>query len=127
MKEQDLTVIKSRTLLLKNGVRSSEVLLADQEGGDSYLTFELRYVGENAPGITDWTTSDPHHAAFTIDVRPNAITRPGEPIFIGTYGAKNLPLYLGFVVQPQIGDSGEHETTITFYIRKEVTDGSDKQ
>lgn len=127
MNEKDLVVIKSRTLLLKSGAQSSEILLADQEGGDSFLTFELRNIGDTASGGTDWTVSDPHHASFIIDIRPNAITRPQEPILIGTYGAKNAPLYLGFVVQPQIGDSGEHETTITFYIRKEVTDGSYKQ
>lgn len=127
MREQDLTVIKSRTLMLKNGVRSSEVLLADPKGGDSYLTFELKHVGENDPGITDWTVTDSHHAAFIIDVRPNAITRPVAPICIGIYGANNVSLYLGFVVQPQIGDTGEHEVTITFYTGKEVTDGSNKQ
>lgn len=119
MREQDLTVIKSRTLLLKDGVRSSEVLLADADGGDSYLTFELRYVGENAPGVTDWTTSDPHHAAFIIEVRPNAITRPEEPILIGSYGNPGKPLYLNFVVQPQIAQTGEHETTVFFCVGKE--------
>ena len=127
MTEKDLTVIKSRNLVLKEHERSSEVLLADPEGGDSYLSFELRYVANDAAGFTDWTVIDPHHAAFIIDVRPNAITRPTEPILIGTYGAANYPLYLGFVVQPQIGQSREHEVTISFYINKENIDGADKQ
>lgn len=126
MREQDLEIIKSRQLFLRNGVRSSEVLLADPDGGDSYLTFEIRHIGENAPGITDWTTTDSHHAAFVIDARPNAITRPESPIYIGTYGANNRPLYLGFVIQPQIGQSEEHEATITFYLGKEVADGANK-
>jgi len=127
MTEQDLTVIKNRTLVLKEREKSSEILLADPEGEDSFLSFELRYVSDSASGYTDWSVSDPHHAAFLIDVRPNAITRPNKPILIGTYGKNNYPLFLGFVVQPQIGHSGEHEVTITFYIGKEEVNGTDKQ
>lgn len=125
MTEKELTVIKSRTLILKEREKSSEVLLADPDGGDTYLTFELRYVSESGAGFTDWKVIDSQHASFVIDVRANAITRPNEPILIGTFGKKEYPLYLGFVVQPQIGQTSEHEVTITFYIRKEGANGKD--
>lgn len=124
MNEKDLTVIKSRTLILKERERSSEVLLTDPDGGDTFLTFELRYVPKDSCGVTDWSVRDGQHADFVIDVLPDAITRPNKPILIGTYGKGSHPLYLGFVVQPQIGQTGEHEVTITFYIRKEGADGT---
>lgn len=45
MKEEELTIIKSRPLVLKNGERSSEIVLADNTGdGDMFFTFEIRYV-----------------------------------------------------------------------------------
>lgn len=125
MTDKDLTVIKSRTLILKVRERSSEVLLSDPEGGDTYLTFELRNVPEGSAGYTDWRARDNQHADFTIDIQPNAITRPNAPILIGSYGKESHPLYLGFVVQPQIGQTSEHEVTITFYIGKEGTNGKD--
>ncbi len=121
MKEQDLEIIKSRTLVLKNGEKSGSVVLVDPVGGDMYLPFELKYIGEQSAGTTSLSASDPHHADFVIEVRPNSMTKPTELMLIGTYG-KGTPLYLGFVVQPQI--AGEHNVIITFYKEKEVPDGT---
>ena len=124
MTEQDLEIIKSRPLFLKNGERSSEVILADPEGGNMFFTFELRYAQNKDTGKTRFRVLDSHHAEFVIDTLPEAITKPADFIEIGTYGALNKPLYLGFVVLPQIAQRGEHNVIITFYTRKEVGDGS---
>lgn len=121
MKEQDLEIIKSRTLVLKNGEKSGSVILVDPVGGDMFLTFELKYIGDQDNGITQISTSDSHHADFIIDVRPNSVTKLAELIRIGVYG-EGYPLYLGFVVQPQM--AGEHNVIITFYKGKEVEDGT---
>lgn len=123
MNEQDLEIIKSRSLFLKNGERSSEVVLVDPDGGDMFFTFELRYAEDKNKGKTRLRAIDAHHAEFIIDTLPEAITKPADFIEIGTYGVLNKPLYLGFVVQPQIAQSGEHNVIITFYTRKEVGDG----
>ena len=123
MREQDLEIIKNLQLFLKKAERSGEVVLADPIGGNMYLTFELRYVADGEIGKTNISSSDPHGAEVVIETKPNAITRPTEPIRLGTY--ENIkPLYLGFVVQPQIAQSGEHEVSITFYLEKGVADGS---
>ena len=121
MKEQDLEIIKSRTLVLKNEEKSGSVILVDPIGGDMFLTFELKYIGEQSAGKTSLSSTDPHHADIVIEIRPNSITKPKELIKLGTYG-EDAPLYLGFVVQPQI--AGEHNVIITFYKEKEVTDGT---
>lgn len=119
---QDLDIIKSRTLMLKAGIPSGEVILTDPTG-DMYFTFELRYTEPNAQAKTHLSSTDPLHASVIIETRPNALTEPSEPISIGKYGYEGKPLYLGFVVQPQIADSGQHTVIVTFYIRKEVKDG----
>lgn len=119
MKEEDLTIIKSRPLVLKNGERSSEIVLADNSGdGDMFFTFEIRYVNDVKEGQTTVTVKDKFHASFVIGVMPNAFTRPSDFIRIGSYGAEKKPLYLGFVVQPQIAESGEHNVIVTFYTSK---------
>ena len=111
VKEQELEIIKSRTLVLKAGERSGTVWLVDPEGGDIYLTFELRHIGDHENLSTHFTSPDAHHVDFVIYVRPHSTTRPSELLRIGDYGA-GYPLYLGFVVQPQI--SGEHSVIVTF-------------
>jgi|GEM_PF-1832883 len=124
MTEKDLEIIKSRPLFLKNGERSGEVVLVDPDGGDMFFTFELHYAEDKNEGKTRFRALDAHHAEFVIDTLPDAITKPEDFIEIGTYGASSKPLYMGFVVQPQIAQSGEHNVIITFYTRKEVGDGS---
>ena len=119
-----MIVIKSRTLVLKNGEKSSEVMLADFDGGNMYFTFELRYVENEEAGKTRFSPIDAHHANFLIDTLPNAITKPNSIIEIGTYGKNNTRLFVGYVVQPQIANSGEHNVVITFYTGKEGANGS---
>lgn len=120
---QDLDIIKSRTLVLRVNTPSGEVILTDPAGGDMYFTFELRYTNPNEESKTNLVSHDAYHATVTIDTRPNAITEPEEPIRVGNYGPANKPLYLGFVVQPQIGQSGQHTVIITFYTAKEGNNG----
>lgn len=119
MNIQNLDVIKSRTLFLKKNVPSSEVVLVDPSEGDMYFTFELRYIAQGEKAETRFTSRDAFHADVVIDTRPNAITEPDEPIRIGEYGPERKPLYLGFVVQPQLAQSGQHNVIVTFYTGKE--------
>ena len=121
---QDLDVIKSRTLFMKSGVHSGEVLLVDPGNENMYFTFRLRYTSEGEPGSTQFTARDAQHADVIIDTRPNAITEPSQPIWIGTYGNDKKDLYLGFVVQPQIGTTGLHSVIVTFYTGKEAHHGN---
>lgn len=123
MNIQDLDVIKSRTLFLKKNIPSSEVVLVDPYEGDMYFTFELRYISHGEKAETRFISRDTHHADVVIDTRPNAITEPDVPIEIGSYGPEHKTLYLGFVVQPQIANSGQHNVIVTFYTGKEVRDG----
>ena len=123
MKEQDLEIIKSRTLFLKEGDKSSEIILVDPCNGDMYFTFELKYIEDIVSAKTKLSIKDEHHAELVIDTTPNGITKPENVIELGTYGAENRPLYIGFVIQPQIANSSEHNVIITFYTRKEVKDG----
>lgn len=119
MIESDFTIIKSRSLVLKNGERSRDVVLADSDGdGDMFFTFELRYVKDSSKGATHSIYKGPNRAEFIIEVKPNAFTQPSDLLEIGTYGIEREPLFLGFVVQPQIGNSGMHNVIITFYTRK---------
>lgn len=124
MRFQDLDIIKSRTLVLKKNIPSGEVILTDVSGGDMYFTFVLRYIGQDEKAQTHFKSIDDFHADVEIETRPNAITEPDEPIIIGTYGPDDKPLYLGFVVQPQIANSGQHNVIVTFYTGKEVNSGN---
>lgn len=123
MKEQDLENIKSRQLFLKPGQKSSEVVLADPTG-DMYFTFELNYINDNMQGTTKWSSKGSYSGEFKIDTRPNSVTKPISPIKVGTYGKENKSLYVGFVVMPQIPQTGEHEVTVTFYLGKEDRNGA---
>lgn len=113
---EDLEVIKTRTFFLKEGERSEKILLVDP-AGDMHFTFKLHYT-DGKTNETTFTVANPHLAEFVIDTTPNGITRPLQPIEIGTYGEDEKPLFLGFVVQPQIIQSGEHQVLITFYTGK---------
>ena len=119
MNISDLDVIKSRTLFLRKNEPSGEVILVDPAEGDMYFTFELRYIDPDQKAQTRFTSRDAFHADVVIETRPNAITEPDEPIRFGNYGPDHKPLYLGFVVQPQIAQSGQHNVIVTFYTGKE--------
>lgn len=113
---EELEVIKTRTLFLKAGTRSERILLADP-AGDMYFTFLLRYT-DGDKHETTFRVPTSQLAEFEIGTTPNGITRPLHPIEIGTYGKDRKPLYVGFVVQPQVIQSGEHQVLITFYTGK---------
>lgn len=116
----DLEVIKSRTLLLSVNVPSPEVVLADPEEGSIFFVFELHYIPNDEAGVSRMIPLDEHHAKIEIEIRPDALVEPSKPMRVGTYGANHRPLYLGFAVEPQMGNSGRHNVTITFYVGKEV-------
>ncbi|MBD5181011.1 MAG: hypothetical protein HDS98_00470 [Bacteroidales bacterium] len=121
---QELDIIKSRTLVLKNNIPSGEVILTDPSEGDMYFTFVLKYIDKDAVPRTNFTSVDRFHARVEIETRPNAITEPGQPIPVGTYGPDHKELFLGFVVQPQLANSGQHNVIITFYTGKEAHHGN---
>lgn len=123
MKEQNLEIIKDRTLVLKQGETSNELKLVDPHGDDMFLTFELKYISGEGAGFTRIKAPDSQHANIIIETRPNAVTEPEDYIELGTY-SDGTPLYIGFVVQPQIAQSGLHNVIITFYKGKEVTNGA---
>lgn len=116
MSEQNLELITTRNLFLKEGIQSSEILLKDTDG-DMYFRMTLKYVGDEEDGRTQFEIIDPHHAAFIVETRPNAITRLASPYEIGTYQTDKT-LYFDFTVQPRM-ESGEHEVTVSFYTNKE--------
>ena len=113
---EDLEVIKTRTFFLKAEERSEKILLSDPTG-DMHFTFKLHYT-DNETNETTFNVLNPHLAEFGIDTTPNGITRPLHPIAIGSYGENEKPLFISFVVQPQIIQSGEHQVLVTFYTGK---------
>lgn len=126
MNDKDLEIIKDRQLFLKSGERSTDVVLVDSEGdGDMYFSFELQYTSDENKGKTDVNVLDSHHAHFVIETMPKAVTQPKKLIRIGNYGKDGKPLYVGFLVQPQI--SGEvHSVTISFYVEKGGDNGDNQ-
>lgn len=112
---EDLEVIKTRTFFLRAEEWSEKILLADPTG-DMHFTFKLHYA--NKTNETTFNVLNPHLAEFVIDTTPNGITKPLHPIAIGTYGENDKPLFISFVVQPQIIQSGEHQVLVTFYTGK---------
>lgn len=122
MKKPELEIIKDGTLVLRQGEKSNEVKIDDPNGENMYLSFELRYINDDEHGHTRINAIDSQHAHLVIDTKPNAIVEPTENIKLGTYN-DGTPLYLNFVVQPQIGQSGQHNVIITFLKEKEVKDG----
>lgn len=123
MNEQDLVVIKSRTLTLKERVISDEVVLVDSVGGDMYFMFELRYVPEDTDGRIRFCPIDDFHAKFEIDTYPTAVTEIIAPAYIGTYENK-YDLYCKIVVNEQTPQTGSHNVIITFLRGKEDLHGT---
>ena len=86
MKEQDLEIIKSRTLFLKEGDKSSEIILVDPCNGDMYFTFELKYIEDIVSAKTKLSIKDEHHAELVKDVRNEYILQ-----VTGKVLAKDVP------------------------------------
>lgn len=117
MSEQNLELIKTRTLFLKEGVKSGEIVLVDDIGGNMFFSFLLKYVHEGTEGKTQFQVLDDFHAMVTIETRPSAITKLKEPLEIGTYQQSKV-LYLDVVVEPCTALGEDHNVTISFYINK---------
>ena len=115
MTVQNLELIETRTLFLKRGQPSSDIVLKDDIGGDMYFSLTLEYIGDNEHGKTSLDITDGHHASLTVETRPAAITRLTEPYAIGTY-RDGKTLYLDFTVKPST--AGEHEVNVSFYTNK---------
>lgn len=119
MSEHELELILGSQFLLKDGITSPEVLLHDATGeGDMFFTFTIKHVDQDNVE-TSVSIIDKFHAAFTIETKPDALIRPDEPIKIGTYSDKEYPLYVTFAVFPQITNTGEHNVSVSFLIRRE--------
>lgn len=125
MNEQDLIVIKSRTLVLKNRELSDEVVLTDPVGGDMYFQFELFYVPEDYDGKIRYLPSDDFHAKVEIDTFPTAVTEIASPARIGSYEDK-YPLYFKVVVEEQTQQTERHNVIVTFLRGKEAIYGINK-
>lgn len=110
-----LELIKTRELYLKEGVKSNEVVLVDEVGGDMYFTFTLVYVeGKNTN--THFYAKDNFHADVVIETAPNVTTEWEEPVHIGSY-AKERKLYFDVVVEPRSA-MGKHRVVLSFFISK---------
>lgn len=112
--ERNLEIVNTRSLFLKEGVFSDEIMLADADGdGNMYFRFRLKYISGDASGETSFDIKDAFHADVTIETAPNAATKLPRPYYLGTYG-KDKDLLLNFYVQPR-GAEGLHSVTVTFY------------
>lgn len=118
MNKEDFEKLKDYHLSLKIGEKSPELVLEDLGNETMYFTFELRYIDNIALGKTTLSSVDDTHAELIIETTSNAITKPEKYIEIGTYGSDERPLYIDFIVQPQISETKEHDITIIFYIKK---------
>lgn len=115
--KDELEIIKTRTIFLKAGEFSEDIVLVDKDGdGDIYFTFGLKYV-LSEKSDTHFDIKDAHHAVIEIETKPNAITRLETPYKLGTYG-KDRELLINFIVQPKNADD-THNITITFYATKQ--------
>ncbi|HIY88184.1 MAG TPA: hypothetical protein H9824_05715 [Candidatus Bacteroides pullicola] len=118
MRVEDLELIKTRNLFLKEGAPSGEIVLVDNIGGDMYFTFKLKYVGNSEKeGSTQFNVKDDFHAELVIDTKPFSFTKLKEPLYIGNYqGSKYL--YLDFIVQPCASLGEPHNVIVSFYVNK---------
>lgn len=120
MGEQSLELIKTRTLFLKEGQTSGEIVLVDSnEGdGDMYFTFRLEYIKDDSKGETKFDVIDDHHASMIIETKPYSFTQLDKPLEIGTY-QKSRKLYIGVAVEPCINcEEGQHRVTVSFYTNR---------
>lgn len=125
MSEQMLELIKTRTIFLKEGQTSGEVVLVDGVGGNMYFTFLLKYINKEGTGRTHFGVIDDYHASMTIETKPNSFTQLDEPLEIGTY-QKTRTLYIDVAVEPCMNSEERlHRVTVSFYTNQtnEVKDG----
>ncbi len=118
MSEQSLDLIKTRTVFLKEGELSGEIVLIDDAEGDMYFSILLQYVKNDKDGETNFEVIDGHHATLTIETRPFAFTKMNEPLEIGTY-QNGKKLYLDIIVEPSLALGEAHRVTVNFYTNKE--------
>jgi len=119
MDKHHFDIIDNKELFLKRGETSSEVVIEDKNGENLFLTFKLNYISKTDKGHTHWRVIDEHHGVFEIDTRPNSVTQPSELIEIGTT-EDGKPIFIGFLVQAQIPQTGQHQVTITIYTKQQV-------
>ena len=117
MTEENLDIFATRELFLAEGVTSPEVVVEDENDTNLYLAFRLRYIPDNQPGGTSWSMTDDQHVVFTIETRPNSVTRPGTLIELGEL-EDGTPIFMGFVVQAEIPQTGQHQVNVTLYSKK---------
>lgn len=109
--KQNIEIVQTRTIFLKEGQLSREVVLLDPTG-NMYFSVCLKYISSETVGQTHIEIIDDYHARFTIETRPQAQTGLDAPFQIGSYLGRKL--FFDFVVMPQ-GADGLHNTTLTFY------------
>jgi hypothetical protein len=118
MCEQNLEIIKTRDIFLKNGEKSDVVLLKDPEGVvDMHFTFCLKYVGDNVQTQTHYKVADKSSADFIIETRPNSYTELKQPFRIGTFGKEEKGLFINFKVYP-CDESNTHHMYLSFLTSK---------
>lgn len=111
--KKELEIITTRTVFLKEGQLSDNIVLSDNAGdGDMFFRFRLKYVKEENTK-TIFEINDAHRANITIETRPEATTTLIHPQKIGTYAHKRN-LLLNFIVQP-CDANNVHSVNITFY------------
>lgn len=112
----NIEIIKTRNIFLKEGVVSDDIVLVDEVGGNMYFTFELKYVPDLNEAQTRVRISDDFHAKVVIETQPFATTSLPEPFNIGSYG-NGKDFLIDFKIFPVMQD-GTHSATITFYTSK---------
>lgn len=117
MCEQGLELISTNTLLLKLEEQSSAVVVTDEIEGNTYFTFKIVKVDPDARTQTRYHAVDQFHADFTIEIRPNSITRFPKPVEIGTYHRDRI-LFISIVVQPVASEEELYSVIVSFYTNK---------
>lgn len=111
MSRENLELIKSRTIFLKENEFSSDIVLVGDNDGDMFFKFRL-YYSDNSKGAAQFDAKDEHHAMFMIATKPNAMTALVEPLEIGTYQGRIL--YIDINIEPCQVQGGPHRLTVNF-------------
>ena len=112
----DLDILITREVEIKINKWSNDVILADGDE-NMFFRFCLNLVSEESKSNISIEVIDEYHADINITTLPNSIAKSSGPMEIGTYGADNRKLYIGFSVTPPIviGET-DYVIKITFYI-----------